>query len=126
MKEKSVDAYRSIGEVSKMLGVATHVLRSWEEKFPHLSSKRISGRRQYSKKDCELLRYIHTKIYEDGYSVSEVKELLKKNKKSEFSVNAVTGGVIRAVSDNYGLDNYEREEEFCERISSLRGSLILE
>ncbi|MEY4574876.1 MAG: hypothetical protein RL251_998, partial [Pseudomonadota bacterium] len=36
MVEKSADAFRTIGEMAKVLGVRTHILRYWEEQFPML------------------------------------------------------------------------------------------
>ena len=45
---KSPDAFRSIGEVSRLVGVAPHVLRYWESQFSQLSPvKRADGRRYY-------------------------------------------------------------------------------
>ena len=61
---KSAEAFRSIGEVAKLVGVAPHVLRYWETQFTMLRPmKRGDGRRYYRPADialaagiCELLR----------------------------------------------------------------------
>ncbi|WP_378946483.1 MerR family transcriptional regulator [Paracoccus sp. R86501] len=61
---KSAEAFRSIGEVAKLVGVAPHVLRYWETQFTLLRPmKRGDGRRYYRPADialaagiCELLR----------------------------------------------------------------------
>ena len=52
---KSKAAFRTIAEVAEELGVATHVLRFWETKFPQIKPmKRSGGRRYYRPDDVEL------------------------------------------------------------------------
>ena len=44
--------YFTIGEVSELCDVKSHVLRYWEQEFPSLSpAKRRGNRRYYQKKD---------------------------------------------------------------------------
>ena len=51
---KSKAAFRTIAEVAEELGVATHVLRFWETKFPQIKPmKRSGGRRYYRPDDVE-------------------------------------------------------------------------
>ena len=46
---KNVQAYKTIGEVEKILKVKPHVLRFWEESFSQVKPlKRKGGRRLYS------------------------------------------------------------------------------
>ena len=40
---KSKAAFRTIAEVAEELGVATHVLRFWETKFPQIKPMKRSG-----------------------------------------------------------------------------------
>ena len=57
MQEKSYTAYKTIGEVSKELGIPTHVLRFWESKFHQIKPTILSGnRRYYAKKDIEIIK----------------------------------------------------------------------
>lgn len=68
--EKSDDAFRTIGEMSKELGVKTHILRYWEEQFPTLNPlKRAGGRRHYRREDVALLKQINHLLNEDGYTI---------------------------------------------------------
>ena len=49
---KDMDAYKTIGEVSKMFDIKPHVIRFWEENFSQLKPlKRKGGRRLYSEDD---------------------------------------------------------------------------
>ncbi|MGE0259300.1 MAG: MerR family transcriptional regulator [Alphaproteobacteria bacterium] len=74
---KSAGAFRTIGEVAGELGLPTHVLRFWETKFPQLRPmKRSGGRRYYRPEDILLLRRIREWLYQDGYTIRGVQQLL--------------------------------------------------
>ncbi|WP_304614841.1 MerR family transcriptional regulator, partial [Paracoccus sp. (in: a-proteobacteria)] len=52
---KGAEAFRSIGEVATLIGVAPHVLRYWETQFSALKPmKRPDGRRYYRPADVEM------------------------------------------------------------------------
>lgn len=64
---KAADAFRSIGEVSKLIGVPPHVLRYWETQFPQLAPvKRADGRRYYRPEDLHLAAGLCELLREDG------------------------------------------------------------
>lgn len=76
--EKSPDALKTIGELSQELGVAQHILRYWETKFPQLKPmQRAGNRRYYRPADVELARRIHRLLSEEGYTVRGVQKLLR-------------------------------------------------
>ncbi len=78
---KNVDAYKTIGEVSKQVKIETHVLRAWEEKFTQIKPTKRKGRRRlYSESDISIIRTIKKMIYEEGYTVKGVKKHLSKKK----------------------------------------------
>ena len=75
--EKSPDAFRTIGELSAELGVAQHILRYWETKFPQLRPlQRAGNRRYYRPADVALARRINTLLNHEGYTVRGVQQLL--------------------------------------------------
>jgi DNA-binding transcriptional MerR regulator len=75
--EKSPDAFRTIGELSAELGVAQHILRYWESKFPQLRPlQRAGNRRYYRSADVALVRRIHALLNNQGYTVRGVQQLL--------------------------------------------------
>ena len=62
---KSKTAFRTIAEASEEIGVATHVLRFWETKFPQITPMKMSGgRRYYRPEDMQLLRKIKEYLYD--------------------------------------------------------------
>ena len=86
---KSADAYRTIGEVSDMLGVAQHVLRFWESRFSQIRPvKRAGSRRYYRPEDIALIRRIRELLHDEGYSIRGVQKLLKAS-----GVKGVVAGV---------------------------------
>jgi DNA-binding transcriptional MerR regulator len=76
--EKDPGALLTIGELSTELGVAQHILRYWETKFPQLKPmQRAGNRRYYRPDDVELARRIHHLLYQQGYTVRGVQKLLR-------------------------------------------------
>jgi DNA-binding transcriptional MerR regulator len=76
--DKAPGAFRTIGELSQELGVAQHILRYWDTKFPQLRPlQRAGNRRYYRPADVELARKIHRLLSQDGYTVRGVQKLLR-------------------------------------------------
>ncbi|MFC7535872.1 MerR family transcriptional regulator [Sphingomonas sp. GCM10030256] len=74
---KAPDAFRTIGELSDELGVAQHILRYWETKFPQLRPlQRAGNRRYYRPADVDLARRIHQLLSQQGYTMRGVQQLL--------------------------------------------------
>ncbi len=76
---KSKAAFRTIAEVADELGVATHVLRFWETKFPQIQPmKRSGGRRYYRPDDVELVKKIQHYLHNKRYTIEGVQKLIKE------------------------------------------------
>ncbi len=76
--QKAPGAFRTIGELSQELGVAQHILRYWETKFPQLRPlQRAGNRRYYRAGDVELARTINRLLNSEGYTVRGVQKLLR-------------------------------------------------
>ena len=74
---KDPGAFKTIGELSDELGVAQHILRYWESKFPQLRPlQRAGNRRYYRPADTELARRIHDLLSNQGYTIRGVQKLL--------------------------------------------------
>jgi DNA-binding transcriptional MerR regulator len=70
--------YFKIGEVSKLAGVATHVLRYWEVEFPLIRPKRAnSQQRLYRRVDVETVLIIKELLYQQGYTIAGARNLLE-------------------------------------------------
>ena len=76
--EKDPGALLTIGELSQELGVAQHILRYWETRFPQLRPmQRAGNRRYYRPADVELARKINRLLNHEGYTVRGVQKLLR-------------------------------------------------
>ena len=78
-------AYKSIGEVAKILGLIdekngrlnTHTIRFWEKKFKQIKPRILDGkRRYYDTKNIELLKKVHFLLKEKGMTINGVKKIL--------------------------------------------------
>ncbi len=69
--------YFTIGEVSELCEVKTHVLRYWEQEFPQLKPlKRRGNRRSYQRQDVILVRQIRSLLYEQGFTIGGARQRL--------------------------------------------------
>lgn len=79
--QKNADAFRSIGEVAKVIGVAPHVLRYWETQFSQLRPmKRPDGRRYYRPDDVRLAAGLCELLREEGLTIRGAKKLLARDR----------------------------------------------
>ena len=79
--------YFKIGEVSKISGLPSHVLRFWESEFKKIKPRRTnSGQRSYTKKDIETILEIKHLLYEKKFTIDGARKHL--NAKTERSSSA--------------------------------------
>ena len=118
MVKKSPNAYRTIGEASKEIGVPTYVLRFWETKFKQVKLiKRPGGRRFYKPEDIKLLLKIKNFLKNDGLSIKQANEKIDadiNNAKSNIDTNTnreykekPNFKNIRQIIANANTDDYE-------------------
>ena len=104
---KSTNAYKTIGEVVKILKIKsrnskslpTHTLRYWEKEFKQIKPKILNGnRRYYDKENIELLKKVQFLLKEQGMTVNGVKKILDKNeslKLDETQNNSINASIIK-------------------------------
>ena len=111
---KSKAAFRTIAEVAEELGVATHVLRFWETKFPQIKPMK-RNRRYYRPDDVKLVSIIKDYLYEKRYTIEGVQKVFKEK------------GVKNLLGEEIQKDFFEAETEIPEldgRSRELLTSLI--
>ncbi len=102
--EKDPGAFRTIGELSAELGVAQHILRYWETKFPQLRPlQRAGNRRYYRPADAELARRINQLLTREGYTIRGVQKLLS-DRNSEPAINPVEEAGHHQPGTNVSVD----------------------
>lgn len=89
--DKAAGAFKTIGELSQELGVAQHILRYWETRFPQLKPmQRAGNRRYYRPADVELARRINQLLNQEGYTVRGVQKLLRSKGSTAAEANGST------------------------------------
>lgn len=70
--------YYSIGEVSRITGIESHVLRYWESVFPMLRpQKNSAGNRRYREEDLSLIVQLKELIQTKRYSTAGALKVLQ-------------------------------------------------
>jgi DNA-binding transcriptional MerR regulator len=74
--------YFRIGEVSRLCGLPSYVLRFWESEFPQLKPPKSStGQRTYRKPDVENVLRIKRLLYEEGFTIAGARQQLRSEAK---------------------------------------------
>ena len=69
--------YFKIGEVSRISGLPSHVLRFWEAEFKKINPKRTpSGQRSYTRKDIETILEIKHLLYDRKFTIEGARKYL--------------------------------------------------
>ncbi len=96
MTDKALNAYKTIGEVVKLLGLKTkkgqslptHTIRYWEKEFKQIKPKILSGnRRYYDEKNIILLKKVHFLLKEQGMTINGAKKILNSRKPLDLDEN---------------------------------------
>ena len=71
--------YYKVGEVCKIAGIQSYVLKYWETEFPQLTSdKQEGGQKVYARAELDTVLRIKKLLYEDGFTISGAKKQLEK------------------------------------------------
>ncbi len=69
--------YFKIGDVARICGLETYVLRFWESQFPQLKpNKSGTGQRLYRRRDVEMVLDIKRLVHEEGYTIPGARQVL--------------------------------------------------
>lgn len=70
--------YFKIGDVARICGLETYVLRFWESQFPQLKpNKSGTGQRLYRRRDVEMVLEIKRLVHEEGYTLPGARQALE-------------------------------------------------
>ena len=101
---KSNKAYKSIGEVAKILNLVnkkkgtlcTHTIRFWEKKFKQIKPKILNGNRRYYNVDTiEVIKKVQYLLKDQGMTINGVKKVLNTSKSlklDELPNNSINAG----------------------------------
>ena len=99
-KNKSDNAYKSIGEIAKELNLInkktgalqTHTLRFWETQFKQIRpAVRAGNRRYYSSENLKTIKLIKFLLKEKGLTISGVKKVLNSRDLKSIDISVDKG-----------------------------------
>ena len=101
--DKSDSAYKTIGEVAKILNLksnkkgelSTHIIRFWETQFKQIKPKILNSNRRYYDEDCiNLLKKVKFLLKEQGMTINGVKKIL--NGEQSLELDEMANNSIKA------------------------------
>ena len=104
MINKSNKAYKSIGEVAKILDLVnekkgtlnTHTIRFWEREFKQIKPNILNGNRRYYNNDTiEILKKVKYLLKDQGMTINGAKKVLNSDKSlklDELPNNSINAG----------------------------------
>ena len=104
--DKSDSAYKTIGEVVKILNLKsnkkdllpTHTIRFWEKEFKQIKPKFFNSNRRYYDENCiNILKKIKFLLKDQGMTINGVKKFL--DKEASLDLDEIVNNSIRA--DNF-------------------------
>ncbi len=97
-REKADNALRTIGEVSEILGISSHVIRFWQENFTILKPVKYNNRRYYSPENIKLLEQIKYLLYTENYSIKDAISYLKNTSNQSNPLEKIRDKLLEAKS----------------------------
>ena len=101
--DKSDSAYKTIGEVAKILNfksnkngaLPTHIIRFWETQFKQIKPKILNSNRRYYDQNCiNILKKVKFLLKEQGMTINGVKKLL--NGEQSLELDEMANNSIKA------------------------------
>jgi|TARA_B110000971_G_scaffold7365_1_gene7126 DNA-binding transcriptional MerR regulator len=95
MIHKTIYAYKSIGEVARILDLVnkkkgtlnTHTIRFWEKEFKQIRPKILNGNRRYYNIDAiEVLKKVKYLLKDQGMTIIGAKKVLNSEKSLKLDV----------------------------------------
>ena len=125
MVHKDNNAYKSIGEVAKILNLvnkkkgtlSTHTIRFWEKEFKQIKPKILNGNRRYYNNDTiEVLKKIKYLLKDQGMTIIGVKKVLNSDKSLKLDVLP-----NNSINANYSIKNkLKKISDLIKQIKNLK------
>ena len=123
--KKSESAYKSIGEVAKILNLInkkngslnTHTIRFWEKEFKSIKPRIFAGRRRYyDPTSIETLKKIKFLLKNQGMTIKGAKKLL--NESTSFNLDDLSN---KSINMNNNLVLKKKISKISKLIKDIKG-----
>ena len=124
--KKSDEAYKSIGEVAKILNLVnkkngslnTHTIRFWQKEFKNINPKILAGRRRYyDNKSIAVLKTIKFLLKNQGMTIKGAKRALEQP--DSFNLDDSRNKSINVVKKS--LDIKKKVAKISKLIKEIKG-----
>jgi DNA-binding transcriptional MerR regulator len=114
--------YFKIGDVARICGVETYVLRFWETQFPQLKpNKSGTGQRLYRRRDVEMALEIQRLVHREGYTISGARHALESGVRR--TTNAAAAGEAQGTPPEMQRQEAGRPDPLKAAIAQARAEL---
>ena len=123
--KKSDQAYKSIGEVAKILNLInkkngslnTHTIRFWEKEFKSIKPRILAGRRRYyDNSTIETLKKVKFLLKNQGMTIKGVKKIL--NTSASFNLDDLSN---KSINMNNNLVLKKKISKIAKLIKDIKG-----
>jgi len=123
--KKFDDAYKSIGEVAKILNLVnkkngtlnTHTIRFWEKEFKTIKPRILAGRRRYyDNSTIETLKKVKFLLKNQGMTIKGVKKLLSNS--TSFNLDDLSN---KSININNNLVLKKKISKISKIIKDIKG-----
>ena len=127
--EKKSEAYKTIGEVAKIVGLinkkkgtlSTHTIRFWEKEFLQIKPKILSGkRRYYSNKEIHIIKLIKFLLKEKGMTIKGVKAMLNNPKSLTLDDTTKYGVTNQSLKKEKIKDKIKKISKIIDELKELK------
>ncbi|MET0364317.1 MAG: MerR family transcriptional regulator [Sphingobium sp.] len=124
--DKADGAFLTIGELAQELGVAQHILRYWESRFPQLRPlQRAGNRRYYRPQDVDVAKRINRLLNVEGFTIKgAAKALSDRSDRSGVAAEPIQAVAQRPASPPPSSTPPVSVDRLLDRLHSIRGELI--
>ena len=121
---KHRDAYKSIGEVAKILNLVnkkngnlqTHTIRFWEKEFEGVNPKILAGRRRYyNNSSIEVLKKIKFLLKSQGMTIKGAKNIL--NKSASFKLDDL---INKSINIDKNIDIKKKVKKISKLVKEIK------
>ena len=123
--KKSDEAYKSIGEVAKILGLVnkkngslnTHTIRFWGKEFKSIKPRILTGRRRYyDNSTIETLKKIKFLLKNQGMTIKGAKKILSES--TSFNLDDLSN---KSINMNNNLVLKKKISKISKLIKDIKG-----
>jgi len=123
--KKSDEAYKSIGEVAKILDLVnkrngslnTHTIRFWEKQFKSIKPRILAGRRRYyDRSTIETLKKIKFLLKNQGMTIKGAKKILSES--TSFNLDDLSN---KSINMNNNLVLKKKISKISKLIKDIKG-----